>query len=362
MSDLQFDLDLATLDLKGKRFKEAEEKYINIARKENSSVAWCGLAVSKFGQILDEKATVDEVFFCFEKAKNANQEEISSIEKLILQTSFNVISNLYSLCLDIYNIGNSANKQKNWAIVSSLAGGLMGGFSQRSLYGTIVSAGITATSYSSYLKANATLEECKIQIKSIENIIKQIKEKSKNNIEIEKDQLGNFVEDVNKLENKFKDEIKTPAQKQLEADKLGEFYTMEAENRKAIKVQEELSNINHPFHAVKKSAILSFEFGDLKESNLFARQGLNIYSKDEELIKIKSDTETKVKSIVKSGCITDLIIGTVLIFAISFVANLYMDPDSSNRDRSPIPGLIMIAIIILGVVRHIMRRKKFSLS
>ncbi len=49
MQDNRLDFDLAPLALKGKRFKEADERYINNAQKQNSDVACCGLSFSKFG-------------------------------------------------------------------------------------------------------------------------------------------------------------------------------------------------------------------------------------------------------------------------------------------------------------------------
>ena len=73
-SDVEF--NLATFDIKGRRFTEAAVKFEALVRTKNSPQAWCGLALSKLGLLINAEVTVDEVFFCFETAK-----------KLILRTS-----------------------------------------------------------------------------------------------------------------------------------------------------------------------------------------------------------------------------------------------------------------------------------
>jgi len=67
-TDHDFEFELATLALKGERFKEAEERFTNLAEKAKNSDAWCGLAISKFGLILED-VTCDEIFYCFTKVE-----------------------------------------------------------------------------------------------------------------------------------------------------------------------------------------------------------------------------------------------------------------------------------------------------
>ena len=63
------DFDIGALALNGKRFHEADEIFNELVKKDKSSAAWYGLALSKAGLFLnDDFATIEE-FFLFSESK-----------------------------------------------------------------------------------------------------------------------------------------------------------------------------------------------------------------------------------------------------------------------------------------------------
>src|SRR5580692_6640430 len=96
--EIAFNYEMAEMALRGKRFSEAEEKYKEITAKTNSPEAWCGIAVSKYGQLMTTYA-VDDVFYCFQKAKSIEEGKISEIETIAIETSMEVIKSLYDLII-----------------------------------------------------------------------------------------------------------------------------------------------------------------------------------------------------------------------------------------------------------------------
>jgi hypothetical protein len=81
MNSSQF--DLATLALKGKRYEEAENIYLNIATQDNSSEAWAGLAFCKLYQIANGR-TMEEVSFCLNKAIQINPSVKTEVENKLI--------------------------------------------------------------------------------------------------------------------------------------------------------------------------------------------------------------------------------------------------------------------------------------
>ena len=79
-------LDFATLALKGRRYQEAENIYMQLATNNNSSEAWLGIGVCKLYQLTEGK-TMDEVIFCFNKARNISPELTTELNnQLIMHT------------------------------------------------------------------------------------------------------------------------------------------------------------------------------------------------------------------------------------------------------------------------------------
>jgi hypothetical protein len=83
MENLNVQIDLATMALKGKRYNEAESIYTKIATQNNSTEAWVGLGLCKLYQLADGR-TMDEVVFCIDKAKQLNPELRIEIENQLI--------------------------------------------------------------------------------------------------------------------------------------------------------------------------------------------------------------------------------------------------------------------------------------
>lgn len=160
--ELEFDYDLANLALKGKRFREAENKYLEIARKSNSSVAWCGVGLSKLGLIIDNESTIDEVFYCYNKAKTLDNSTINEVETFVLQNCFEIVKTLYSYFIHAHSLEEEAKRQKVMGVVTLVASSFMGtvsnsGTNRPSLYSDLTALGGTAIGFNGY--ANGKLKQ-----------------------------------------------------------------------------------------------------------------------------------------------------------------------------------------------------------
>ena len=76
-ADIEF--DLAMLELKGNRYEKAEEMFVELTVKYNNADMWCGLGIAKMGRLLSN-TTVEEVFYCFDKARQLAPEKESELE------------------------------------------------------------------------------------------------------------------------------------------------------------------------------------------------------------------------------------------------------------------------------------------
>ncbi len=158
--EVSFNYEMAEMALRGKRFKEAEEKYKEIAAKTNSTEAWCGIGISKYGQLLDN-VPVDEIFYCFQKAKSIDESKISEIETIAIETSMEVIKSLYDLIILTGKAMDQAHLRMVQAALATVIGTMSTFRSDRrgSVMGTIVSAGFTAISFNEYVNASTSLQQ-----------------------------------------------------------------------------------------------------------------------------------------------------------------------------------------------------------
>lgn len=160
--ELSFDYEMATMSLKAKRYKEAEERFMNIGSKTNSWEAWFGLGISKYGLIM-EGMPIEEVFYCFGKAKGIDETKISEIELGVIQTSGDIIKNLFDLIALCQRSAAQANAQMAHAALSGIIGAAMTmrDNSKGKVMGSIMWAGATAISYDGYVNARTTISELK---------------------------------------------------------------------------------------------------------------------------------------------------------------------------------------------------------
>ncbi len=134
-------LDLATLALKGKRYSEAENIYMQIVGTDNSVEAWCGVGICKLYQ-LTENRTMDEVIFCFEKAKQASPNLHKEIEEQLIIHSGIVLTTYTQL---IQSAAQQAAKEKGKAQLGAAlaAVSFIGGMNSSKAFSTIAALGGT---------------------------------------------------------------------------------------------------------------------------------------------------------------------------------------------------------------------------
>jgi hypothetical protein len=181
-NNIEFDFEMAELDLKGKRFEEAEAKFISLAREtKNNPKAWLGLGIAKYGKLLDLSATPDEVFYCFEKAKLLEPAKSAELESLVLKNSFDIVLILFEQYLYANTVKADARKQKLLSALTLTASSFLGAVSQNgskknySFYSDFVAISGTALSYANYTmsqKSKLTAENSQIEIINLINTIK----------------------------------------------------------------------------------------------------------------------------------------------------------------------------------------------
>jgi len=165
-NDVEF--NLATADIKGRRFNEAVVKFETLVRTKNSPQAWCGLALSKLGLLISAEVTVDEVFFCFETAKKLDSSGAGEIESLIADTTFGAMTEMYAVKAFSRQVKDEAHKKMITGLFTTVAGGVLGARKGASLYSTITGVGASAFGATmindgAETKSAARLTEAKVQ-------------------------------------------------------------------------------------------------------------------------------------------------------------------------------------------------------
>ena len=77
------ELYLAAAALKNKKYQAAAELYMKVATRNNSAEAWVGMGLCQLYQLATGK-TMDEVIFCFDKAKSINPNLQKAIEAQLI--------------------------------------------------------------------------------------------------------------------------------------------------------------------------------------------------------------------------------------------------------------------------------------
>ena len=117
--DTSIYLDRATLALKGSRYEEAEKIYLEMAEKEYSVEAWCGVGLCKLYQLANGIG-VDEALFCFNKAKEIDAKMSDEIDSQFIMHSSNVI---ITFTKHLHSAIDSAQDQKGKVAMGALLAG-----------------------------------------------------------------------------------------------------------------------------------------------------------------------------------------------------------------------------------------------
>ena len=304
---LLFAYDLATLDLKGRRFRDAQEKFKELAMQTNSVEAWCGMALSKYGLIMED-ISISEVFYCFDKAQAvSNDENREDILSIIQRSSFECASQLYDIYIKAVLATRSAVSRKNVAMVSAVVGGFSTIYSasNNKTISAIASAGFTALSYDSYLKSHSSAEELKQVQQQVVELIEGIKEQVKLALGDTSDKWLEFEALTEKRQQEVIEALKTDDQRAYEKAvaiknnakvQIGESHSIQSNSAPSeqamaqenqIKLleekREELKDPDHPFHLSKESALELFKQRKYNEAIKYANLASSYFNADEEL-------------------------------------------------------------------------------
>ena len=158
----QSEFDLATLALKGRKFKEAEERYTRLIQLSNSIPAWCGLGLAKMGLPYTQEVTVDEIVYCFEKAKQqCDEQNTEPVEILFLDNVLKIIKDFYCYYFNTFAQLQEADRQALFGAVTMGISAFSGASRDANLYKQLTAA--SGTAYGVYqikqahgLQTNAT--------------------------------------------------------------------------------------------------------------------------------------------------------------------------------------------------------------
>ena len=143
MSDFQF--DKAFMAVKAQRYEEAQNAYEKALDRASSVEGWTGLGICKLFQLSDNQ-TMEEVIFCFNKAKEVESADSKEIDLQLISYSTLVIEQYtnYSINL-ITKLIEAEQAQKDAAIISAtslVVGGLSDSGTMKTLSG--IAAGAAA--------------------------------------------------------------------------------------------------------------------------------------------------------------------------------------------------------------------------
>jgi tetratricopeptide (TPR) repeat protein len=137
----EFLYDKAIMALKAQRYDEAQSSYEQVLQGGYSVEAWTGLGVCKMFQIADGR-TMEEVLYCFEKARNVEGADNREIDLKLLQYSQIVILKCGAFAIAAINNAIEAEKKAATAALISIASIAVGSLSNST--GTKILAGAAA--------------------------------------------------------------------------------------------------------------------------------------------------------------------------------------------------------------------------
>ena len=120
----QFLFDKANMALKAGRYEEAQSAYEQSLEKEYSIDGWCGLGLCKLFQ-LSSGVIMDEVIYCFEKAREVDKSEKENIDIRLITYCKLVVEQLTDYSVEAINQLIKAEKEADRAaMLSAITTGL----------------------------------------------------------------------------------------------------------------------------------------------------------------------------------------------------------------------------------------------
>lgn len=340
MSDIlkehEYEFEMATLDMKGRRFRTAEEKFRELIKSTNSSEAWCGLAAAKFG-LLFENSSVDEVFHCFEKARETGN-SLAELDTAIISLCETTIRELHSLYVKAVRAERKAQRR-------AFESALMTGFSALASVGernksqmeTIAYTATTAISFSNYISANNTIQELKNFQDKANNLIALIRTHVNGFFMRKSEVISLFNEVCEALDIETKELTLTEAeQKKIVKDRE------QKEKEDLVKKYQEdnkhiIDDTLNPFHKYKNDGVEDFKNKKYKAAIEQFDKAIQIYREDSEV------KELRLKSVTK---LLDNRVKRDLLIAGALLLIRYLVTGSFNNDNF-VGAYIMIALAVI---------------
>lgn len=113
-----FNLEKAFMAVKAQRYEEAQNSYERALETEYSVEAWTGLGICKLFQ-LTENQTMEEVTYCFSKAKEVDNADINKIDLQLISYSNLVLERATAFCINLMERIKQAESEKNAALITS---------------------------------------------------------------------------------------------------------------------------------------------------------------------------------------------------------------------------------------------------
>lgn len=177
--NLDFEMDMAQLSLRGHRFSEAEQRFLELAKKSNSSLAWCGVALAKTGLVYSDSATLGEVFYCFDKALAIEPDNAPDIKKVMFGSVLQMTGSL----ADFFAFELVKEKEAEWQKVKGyilgIGSAVMGSLETNQTRFTNLSAlGGEVLGFATVVNAQSKLSSARLNKERILNLFNELKQKS----------------------------------------------------------------------------------------------------------------------------------------------------------------------------------------
>ena len=184
MSDFLF--DKAHMALKAQRFEEAQSTYELALQEKYTVKAWVGLGVCKLFQLTEDQ-TIEEVLFCYDKAKSVDGANKTEIEKHLLEHSILVVYKFADYAISAIKSIKEAEKKAKKAAFISLASFAIGGMSDSNtskIISSTIGASAVGVAVGQFAKMKSSKETGIYATEMInnlyENVYKYLVEKSSN--------------------------------------------------------------------------------------------------------------------------------------------------------------------------------------
>lgn len=178
-NSLDFETDLAQLALRGYRFEEAENRFLEIAKISNSSLAWCGVALAKSGLVYSGNSTVGEIFYCFDKAITVEPENNEDVKKIVYGCVIKMISSFADYYASALAQEKDAEWQKTKGYIFGIGSAVVGAANERQSKFTNLSAlGGEVLGFATVANAQSKLSSARFKKERVIELINDLKSKS----------------------------------------------------------------------------------------------------------------------------------------------------------------------------------------